>query len=154
MANLTEQLQRIVSDYREAGQPWPASTQEIADWALATSRYDLDKSLARKQAAERLGRAMRLEHVIDHKGRSVRRYYAARMRRDGRQQTLWADMNADLPFMEVAAANRRNQILGECRQLKTDVDSYNERQTPERPIQVSFNFTTDLEELEQLNEVA
>jgi len=63
-------------------------------------------------------------------------------------------MDADLPFMEIAVANRRNQILGECRQLKTDVDSYNERKLPARPIQVSFDFTIDFEELEQLNEVA
>jgi hypothetical protein len=97
---------------------------------------------------------MRLEHVRDHKGRSVRKYYAARVRQDGKQQTLWADFNAERPFMETAAANRRQQIVGECRQLKTDVDSYNERHCPERPIQIVFDFRTDLEELEQLNEVA
>lgn len=56
--------------------------------------------------------------------------------------------------MEIAAANRRNHILGECRQLKTDVDSYNERKCPDQPIQIEFNFNVDLEELEQLDEVA
>lgn len=66
----------------------------------------------------------------------------------------WDDWNAARPFMEVATANRRNQILGECRQLKSDVDSDNERRCPEEPIQVEFNFKVDLEELEQLDEVA
>jgi hypothetical protein len=56
--------------------------------------------------------------------------------------------------MEVSTANRRNQILGECHQLKNDVESYNERRCPEEPIQVEFNFTVDLEELEQLNGAA
>ena len=66
----------------------------------------------------------------------------------------WDDLNAEKPFMEISTANRRNQILGECRQLKADVDSYNERCCPDQPIQVEFNFTVDLEELEQLDDVA
>jgi hypothetical protein len=65
----------------------------------------------------------------------------------------WDDWNAPKPFMEVAAANRRNQILGECRQLKTDMDSYSERKCPEAPIQIDFNFNIDLEELEQLDDI-
>jgi hypothetical protein len=39
-------------------------------------------------------------------------------------------------------------------QLKSDVDSYNDRRCPQQPIQVEFNFTVDLEELEQLDDVA
>ena len=92
---------------------------------------------------------------MDQKGRSVRRYYAARIRRDGSQMTLWADWDAERPFMEVAVANRRNQILGECRQLKTDIDSYNDRhELSENPMQTSFDFTADLEELQQLENAA
>jgi len=126
----------------------------MAEWAVSQERYELTKSMAISQCAEQLARAMRLEHVTDSKGRSVRKYYAARIRKDGRQQTLWADWDADQPFMEVAIANRRQQIVGECRQLKTDVDSYNYRHNSERPIQVVFDFTRDLEELQQLDDVA
>jgi hypothetical protein len=50
--------------------------------------------------------------------------------------------------MERAFAQRRKQILGDCRQLKADVDSYNENRRPEEPIQVIFDFTVDLAELE------
>ena len=56
--------------------------------------------------------------------------------------------------MLVSTANRRNQILGECNQLKKDLDSYNERKCPDNPIQTSFDFNVDLEELEQLDSVA
>jgi hypothetical protein len=56
--------------------------------------------------------------------------------------------------MEIAAANRRNQILGGCRQLKDDVDSYYERVCPNQPIQIAFDFRTDLEELDQLRDAA
>jgi hypothetical protein len=97
---------------------------------------------------------MRLEHIKDKKGRSIRRYYAARIRENGQLVMKWDDLNAERPFMEVSTANRRNQILGECHQLKNDVESYNERRCPEEPKQVEFNFTVDLEELEQLNGAA
>ena len=154
MTTLNEQLLSIVEDYREAGQPWPASKDQIAEWAVANERYELTRGMAVRQCAERLTRAMRLEHVKDQKGRSVRKYYAARILEDGQLTMKWDDLNAERPFMEVSTANRRNQILGECRQLKTDVDSYNERRCPDEPIQVEFDFTVDLDELGQLDEAA
>jgi hypothetical protein len=151
MTTLNDQLVNIVEDYRRAGNPWPASKSEIAEWAVAHERYQLTRGMAISQCAERIGRAMGLEHVKDKKGRSIRRYYAARLRENGQLVMKWDDYNAPRPFMEVGAANRRNQILGECRQLKTDMDSYSERHCPENPIQISFDFTVDLEELEQLD---
>jgi hypothetical protein len=57
------------------------------------------------------------------------------------------------PFIGVSSANRRNQSLGECRQLKNDTDSYSERRCPDNSIQTDFNFNVDLEELEKLDEV-
>lgn len=96
---------------------------------------------------------MGLDHVRDNQGRSVRKYYSARIRENGQLVMKWDDLNAPRNFMEVSSANRRNQILGECRQLKTDMDSYSERKCPDAPIQVDFNFNIDLEELEQLDDV-
>ena len=154
MATLNDQLLKIVEDYRAAGQPWPATREQMAEWAVAHERYQLTKGMAVSQCAERIGRAMRLEHFKDRKGRSVRKYYAARIREDGQLVMKWDDQNAERPFMEVAAANRRNQVLGQCWQLKNDIESYNERRCPDQPIQIDFNFNTDLEELGQLNEVA
>jgi len=97
---------------------------------------------------------MREEYVTDKKGRRVRRYHAARQRCDGKQLTLWADIaTAPHPHMELAFAQRRKQVVSDCRQLKLDVESYNDSRPAERPIQVVFDFTVDLEELEQLDEV-
>lgn len=154
MATFNEQLVRIVEDYRAAGQPWPATAEQMAEWAVAQERFQITRGMAISQCKEKIARAMRLEHVIDKKGRSVRRYYAARLRENGQLSIKWDDLNAERPFMEVSAANRRNQILGECRQLKSDVDSYNERRCPDQPIQTDFNFNVDLEELEQLDDIA
>jgi hypothetical protein len=153
MPTLNEQLVRIVEDYRAAGQAWPATREQIAEWAVANDRYQLTRGMAVSQCAEKLSRAMGLEHIRDSKGRSVRKYYAARIRESGQLIMKWDDLNAERPFMEVAAANRRNQVLGQCWQLKNDIDSYNERRCPDEPIQIDFNFNVDLEELSQLNEV-
>lgn len=154
MANLHEQMLRIVEDYRASGAPWPASREQMAEWAVARDRYNVTTGMAVAQCAERISRAMGLEHVKDKKGRSVRKYYAARVRENGQLVMKWDDWNADRPFMEVAAANRRNQVLGQCWQLKNDIDSYNERRCPDQPIQMDFDFNIDLEELSQLNEAA
>jgi hypothetical protein len=96
---------------------------------------------------------MGLEHVKDRKGRSVRKYYSARIRENGQLVMKWDDQNAERPFMEVSAANRRNLVLGQCWQLKQDMDSYSERRCPDQPIQIDFNFNIDLEELGQLDDV-
>jgi hypothetical protein len=154
MPTFNEQLVQIVEDYRAAGHAWPATREQIAEWAVANARYRLTTGMAVSQCAEKLSRAMGLEHIRDSKGRSVRKYYAARIRENGQLVMKWDDLNAERPFMEVAAANRRNQVLGQCWQLKNDIDSYNERHCPDEPIQMDFNFNVDLEELSQLNEVS
>lgn len=154
MASFNEQVVRIVEDYRAEGNPWPATREQIAEWAVSHSKYQLTRGMAVRQCAEAVAKAMNLEHVKDSKGRSVRKYYAARLRENGQQIIKWDDWNAERPFMEIATANRRNQILGGCRQLKDDVESYNERVCPTNPIQVEFDFTVDLEELDQLKDAA
>ncbi|MGH6899405.1 MAG: hypothetical protein ACREJ5_23120 [Geminicoccaceae bacterium] len=155
MATFAEQVMRIVRTYRETGGSWPASSMEIAEWAVTHDLYQLTRGMAVCQCAEAVSRAMREEYITDKKGRRVRRYHAARMRRDGRQMSLWADIETAVrSHMETAFAQRRLQIVGDCRQLKTDVDSFNDSHSSEHPIQVVFDFTTDLEELEQLDDVA
>lgn len=67
---------------------------------------------------------MREEYITDRRGRRVRAKHPVRTRRGGEQITLWDDIRtAARPHMEMAFQQRRNQIVGECRQLKTDVDS-------------------------------
>ena len=154
MANFNEQILKIVEDYRNAGEPWPATRDQIAEWAVARDRYQLTRGMAVRQCAEKISRAMCVEHVRDKKGRSIRKYYAARIRENGQLIMKWDDLNAERPFMEMAAANRRNQILGQCWQLKNDMDSYSERKCPADPIQLDFNFNIDLEELAQMPNAA
>ena len=48
--------------------------------------------------------------------------------------------------MEIAFQQRRQQIVGDCGQLKRDVDYFNETHPNTAPIQMVFDFTEDVEE--------
>lgn len=144
-----KQMQNIVRAYREAGEPWPASARQIAAWAISEGRWQPHASAVLNQCADQLARAMREELIIDPQGRTVRAKHAARVEQDGEQLALWADIRtAERQFMVIAFQQRRQSIVGDCRQLKTDVDSYNENGNPGAPIQLPLDFTLDVEELE------
>ena len=91
---------------------------------------------------------MREEYITDPQGRTVRAKHVACYE----QVPLWGDIRtAPREHMEMAFQQRRQQIVGDCRQLKVDVDSYNQNyNNGELPIQMIFDFTLDLEELEAL----
>ena len=62
---------------------------------------------------------------------------------------LWDDIRtASREHMQIAFQQRRQQIVGDCHQLKLDIDSYNENKNEGRPIKMVFDFTDDLSELE------
>jgi hypothetical protein len=50
--------------------------------------------------------------------------------------------------METAFQQRRQSIVGDSKQLKNDLDSYNENFNTTEPIQIVFDFRDDLEEAE------
>jgi hypothetical protein len=49
--------------------------------------------------------------------------------------------------MERALQQRRQQIVGDCSQLRRDADHYNGNYNPGKPIQIVFDFRRDLEEM-------
>jgi hypothetical protein len=143
------QLRHIISQYKAAGEIWPATTRQIASWAIRQGLWGPQKSAVVGLCAEQLARAMRGEFFIDPQGRNVRAKHAARISRDGEQLVLWDDIRtASREHMGLAFQQRRHQIVGDCRQLKVDVDSYNENRNPGEPIQLVFDFRLDLMERE------
>ena len=153
MLSYAKQLQRIAEDYRKAGQEWPATAHDIAGWAIREGRWQPSRSDMISQCADQIARAMREEYIIDPQGRKVRAKHVAREKRDGGQVALWDDIRtADRQHMMLALQQRRQQIVGDCRQLKTDVDSYNENGNKGVPIQIVLDFTEDVAELAALEE--
>ena len=97
---------------------------------------------------------MREEYITDPQGRTVRAKHVARVERSGEQIALWADIRtANRQHMEIAFQQRRQQIVGDCRQLKADVDSYNENRNPGPPVQLVLDFTADVQEMEVIAEL-
>lgn len=148
--SLVEQNQKVISKYRESGESWPATAVEIARWAIHKKLWEIHPSKLVRQCADQLAQAMREEFITDPQGRRVRAKHAAPYPEQGKLALKWDDMRtASNQHMEMAFAHRRQQIVGDCRQLKTDIDSYNENYNKGgRPVQGYFDFTDDLAELE------
>ena len=142
-----EQLQRIVSDYRVSGQPWPATAHEMAAWAIDSGMWRPHHSAMLRKCAEELSDAIREEYLTDPQGRRVRSKHMARYGDGPTQVPLWEDIRtASHEHMAIAFQQRRQQILGDCRQLRTDLDSYNDNYNTAAPLQMVFDFTDDLVE--------
>ena len=151
MSDYTKQLQQIVKEYQQSGEEWPASSADIARWALRNNKYNLRAPTIERIIRREISQAMREEYITDAKGRRIRAKHPAQVRRDGEQIVLWDDIRtATRSHMEMAFTHRRNHIVGECRQAKTDVDSYNDAHPQEKPIQMVLDFTNDVEELEEM----
>ena len=88
MASFVEQLQRIVRNYREDGQPWPASSRAIAAWDISQNLWQPQRGALINQCAEQLSRALREEYTTDAQGRRARTKHSARVEKDGEQQGL------------------------------------------------------------------
>jgi len=149
MATYTEQLQQIANRYIQETGATTFTSREIGAWAIRNGLWAPQPSALIKQCAEELSRAMREDYITDPQGRRVRAKHVATLDRGGEQMPLWADIRgASREHMEIAFQQRRQQIVGDCRQLKADVDSYNENYNAGLAIQMVFDFTEDVEELE------
>ncbi len=148
----------VIPAYREAGERWPATARELAVFAINNGHWDPQPSKLVSLCTRDIARAMREERHVDPQGRTVRTMHAAKSTRtddDGSetQLLLWDDIrSADREHMEVAFQQRRSRLLSGCQQLKIDVDSFNENNALDEPVQMVFDFTKDLEELERPGE--
>jgi hypothetical protein len=155
MATYMKQMQSVVQEYRDLGKPWPATKQEIADWAILTGRWQMPAAAVRRRCADDIAEAMREEYMTDQKGRRVRLLHPAPLFTDGEREVRWDDIRtAPREHMQLSFQHRRQGVVGDCRQMKTDCDSYNDAHPDDEPIQIVFDFTMDLAELEAADDAA
>ena len=145
-------LLQLFDEYRTTFNSVPCGTKEVVEWAVATGRLLPPPPRDPCQVlADQMANALRQESYKDPQGREVRVNHSARVFRHGTQFAVWDDVRVAAPkFMKKAFQQRREQIVRDCLQLKTDVDSYNENQQPSNPIQLVLNFTEDVEEIEAM----
>jgi hypothetical protein len=150
-----EKLQSVFHQYLEAHGGVPHGTYEIVTWAVRHGLLDPPIVDPMAVLAEQMGSALRNEYGTDPKtGKRYRKNHAVRYHKRGVQLALWGEMETASPeHMRKAFQQRRKQIVGDCIQLKTDVDVYNGRNPIAEPLQVVFNFTDDIAEAEAAESV-
>lgn len=149
-----EQLVKYTRQFEEEHKREPFDTHEVARWLITKGLWQPQKDLAVQKCAEEISTALREVYITAQDGTRVRVYHARRINKDGRQQTLWANMfDAPRGHIEIALQQRREQVLGDCRQLKYDVDYYNQSHPTQPAIQISFDFGEDLAEEDALRNI-
>ncbi len=148
MANYNEQLQNVWRLYEAENEHVPATTREVVAWGVKKHMLQIPEIDPLDRLAEDMSRALREEYRTSPEGMRYRANHAVRMTRGGAQFTFWADMdNAPRSHMENAFAQRRKQVIGDCFQLRVDVDVYNAANAAQPPIQMILDFRDDVEEL-------
>lgn len=153
MASQSEQFQDAFRQYSERF--GPGGTREVCQWAVTNRILSLPTVDPLSVMADRMAQALREEMATDPKtGRRYRKNHATKIMKHGVQTTMWATLDTG-PYehMQMSFRQRREQIVGDCIQLKNDVDVFNGR-NQDRPIQLILDFTNDVHEAEAADGIA
>lgn len=123
--------------------------ENVADWAIRRGATLPKPKTARELLISQLSDAARAEYKQDPKtGLSYRVNHAIRgTRSDGRQATLWVDIeDATRPQMLWSLTNRRQQMVSDAVHLKIDEMIWNNHHPDDEPMQLVMDLTDDVEE--------
>lgn len=148
-----EALQELVEKYREENNVVSVNLEEAAAWLLRNKHWEPQRKKQIDILKEELRIALREEYFCDPQGRRVRKKHAQQItiteEGNHKQLVLWHDIaTATRPQMQACSQQRRQGIVMDCKQLKTDLDSYNENFNNSVPIKLLWDFTDDLADLE------
>jgi hypothetical protein len=151
MITKNEKLQQAWHRYDSDHKHRPTSARQATEWAVAEGILELPQIDPYDVLAGEMAQALRAEIQTDEKGRRYRVNHAVRVSKSGVQYTFWGVLGfAPHSHMEKAFAQRREQVVGDLVQLKTDVDVYNDMNRGKQPeIQLVLDFTDDVAEREQ-----
>lgn len=135
------ELQSIWTEYEKVHGFPAASAREVVMWAVRMRKLAPKPTDIYDRLTADMARALREQTELDRFGRRYRVNHALRISKDGVQMTIWAMLDeADRAFMEESFRQRRDQIVGDCYQLATDIAVWNEMNADEVPLQMSFDF--------------
>lgn len=155
MPTKEERLQLVWHKYETERKHKPTSAREAVNWAVSEGLLELPEVDPYDVLAGQMSQALRDEYKTDPEGRRYRVNHAVRVTKSGVQYTFWGVMGfASHEHMEKAFAQRREQIIGDNLQLKTDVDVYNDLNKGKRPpIQMVLDYTEDVAERQELQKM-
>lgn len=126
--------------------------KELATWAYGNGLHKPNLRTIIDAIAADISQVFREEYRTTPDGRRYRAKHAATKKVGNKTESLWGDLDdpaAPHAHFVRSFGQRRQQIVGDCFQLKTDADVYNETRRPAEPVQIVLDFTVDVEELEQ-----
>jgi hypothetical protein len=127
LAKKTEQFQAVWHRYEAEHEHAAVTMRDVVTWGVSLGLLSLPDIDPFDILAGEMARAIREEYGTDERGRRFRLNHAVRITRSGVQLTFWAVMGfAPRRHMEMAFTQRREQVVGDCLQLRIDVDAYNE----------------------------
>lgn len=144
-----EQLQALIQLFKTETGKKTVDMEDVADWAMKRGATLPKPKTAKELFMAQLSDAARAEMRQDAQtGLSYRANHALRIRRDdGRQYTLWVDLeDATRPQMLWTLSSRRQQMVADGVHMKSDEMIWNNRNPDEMPIQLIMDFTDDIEE--------
>lgn len=144
-------IDRFRSEVRDDGLIDP---HEVAEWAYKNGLHKPNLKTVIDAIAGDIAQVFREEYRTAPDGRRYRAKHAAKKKVGAKTMSLWADIDDPVAphahFVD-SFGQRRQQIVGDCYQLKTDADIYNENRCSVDPIQIVLDFTFDVDELEAGN---
>ena len=155
MPTKVERLQQIWHEYDDGRSHKPTSAREAIEWAVKEGLLELPEVDPYDILAGQMSQALREEYRQDSQGRRYRVNHAVRVSKGGVQYTFWGVMGfASHDHMERAFTQRREQIVGDNDQLKTDVDVYNDMNLGKRPkFQLVLDYKDDVAEREIMRQM-
>jgi hypothetical protein len=152
MTAYSSQVKAYLERYKkEVGDDGLVDPHAIAEWAYRNGLHKPNTKTIIDAIASDIAQVFREEYRTNKNGQRYRAKHAVRSKKGSKTLSLWADIDDDLAPREHfvrSFAQRRQQIVGDCYQLKTDVDVYNSKDSSQEPIQINLDFTYDVEELQ------
>lgn len=152
MSTYGNQIKSYIERYQaEMGSDGLLEPHAVAEWAYQRGLHKPSMRTVVNAIAADISQFFREEYRTSVDGRRYRAKHAVRFKKGDRTLSLWADMDdvkAPRDHFVRSFAQRRQQIVGDCFQLKTDVDVYNGKFPAQQPIQIPIDFTLDVEEMQ------
>jgi hypothetical protein len=153
MSGYSNAVKNYIELYKqEVGGSGLIDPHALAGWAYRKGLHKPNAKTIIDVIAADIAQVFREEYRTDRNGRRYRAKHAALTKMGDKTLSLWGDIddpNAPHDHFVRSFGQRRQQIVGDCFQLKTDADVYNDVRKPEKPIQVILDFTLDVEEQRQ-----
>lgn len=152
MSAYANQVKAYLDRYQdEVGSDGLIDPHAVAEWAYRNGLHKPNLKTVIDAIAADISQVFREEYRTDELGQRYRAKHAVRSKKGNKTMSLWADIDDERAPREHfvrSFAQRRQQIVGDCFQLKTDVDVYNAKDPLQPLIQIPLDFTYDVEELQ------